>query len=178
MRRTLFGALAALFVAVSPLGGALAIEAKQLREDIIAGLALYGGPGAGLPLTYDEVRVWPKDGGHRVEIAGLMGENVELGVRADLGDVAFSVQETKPGHYRVFDLSIPASVPVIDGEGLHVAPGLRGLDTGCVHHGRNGDRALTAWLPDERRSTPFGVPDESFWRVPAKRIYYAARELL
>lgn len=121
MRRTLFGVLAALFLAAQPLGDALAIEAKQLREDIIAGLALYGGPGAGLPLTYDEVRVWPKDGGHRVEIAGLMGENIELGVQADLGDVAFSVQETKPGHYRVFDLSIPASVPVIDGEGRQFA---------------------------------------------------------
>lgn len=58
-------------------------------------------------------------------------------------------------------------------QGLHVAPGLRGLDTGCVHHGRSGDRALTAWVPDLRRETPFGVPDERFWRVPARRSYYA-----
>ena len=28
-------------------------------------------------------------------------------------------------------------------QGLHVAPGLRGLDTGCVHHGRGRDGALT-----------------------------------
>ncbi|MEZ4334646.1 MAG: metallophosphoesterase [Myxococcota bacterium] len=32
-------------------------------------------------------------------------------------------------------------------QGLHVAPGLRGLDTGCVHHGRGRDGFLTAWLP-------------------------------
>lgn len=58
-------------------------------------------------------------------------------------------------------------------QGLHVAPGLRGLDTGCVHHGRSGDRALTAWVPDLRRETPFGVPDDHFWRVPARRAYHA-----
>lgn len=58
-------------------------------------------------------------------------------------------------------------------QGLHVAPLLRGLDTGCVHHGRSGDRALTAWLPDPGSETPFDVPDESFWRVAARRIYRA-----
>ena len=57
-------------------------------------------------------------------------------------------------------------------QGLHVARGLRGLDTGCVHHGRSGDRWLTAWIPDLRRARPFDVPDESFWRVPAQRAYY------
>lgn len=60
-------------------------------------------------------------------------------------------------------------------QGLHVAPGLRGLDTGCVHHGRDGDRCLTAWVPDLRRDTPFGVPDRCFWQVPARRVYYGAR---
>jgi len=33
-------------------------------------------------------------------------------------------------------------------QGLHVAPGLRGLDTGCVHHGRGRDGFLTAWVPN------------------------------
>ena len=54
--------------------------------------------------------------------------------------------------------------------GLYVAPGLRGLDTGCVHHGRGRDGSLAAWLPDARPD-PFGVPDERFWRVPAHRRY-------
>jgi bis(5'-nucleosyl)-tetraphosphatase (symmetrical) len=57
-------------------------------------------------------------------------------------------------------------------QGLHVAPKLRGLDTGCVHHGRWRDTALTAWLPDERRADPFALPDERFWAVPAKRRYF------
>ncbi|MFO0691426.1 MAG: hypothetical protein U0900_22195, partial [Myxococcota bacterium] len=61
-------------------------------------------------------------------------------------------------------------------QGLHAAPGLRGLDTGCVHHGRGRDGFLTAWVPDEtprsdgRRS--FDVPDERFWHIPARRRYY------
>lgn len=57
-------------------------------------------------------------------------------------------------------------------QGLHVAPGLRGLDTGCVHHGRNGDRFLTAWLPDESRPDPFALPDSGFWQVRAQRRYW------
>ncbi len=56
-------------------------------------------------------------------------------------------------------------------QGLHVKKGLRGLDTGCVHHGRSGDRALTAWLPDLARSDPFALPDEGFWRERAHRRY-------
>lgn len=57
-------------------------------------------------------------------------------------------------------------------QGLHVAPGLRGLDTGCVHHGRSGPRALSAWLPDPRApGDPFAVPDERFWQIPARRRY-------
>lgn len=62
---------------------------------------------------------------------------------------------------------------------LHVAPGLRGLDTGCVHHGRGCEGALTAWLPEAQRLvpagadvSPFSVPDDRFWHVPARRRYY------
>jgi bis(5'-nucleosyl)-tetraphosphatase (symmetrical) len=61
-------------------------------------------------------------------------------------------------------------------QGLHVAPGLRGLDTGCVHHGRGRDGFLTAWLPDPDGETPFSVPDERFWSVRAHRAYYARRD--
>ena len=60
-------------------------------------------------------------------------------------------------------------------QGLHVAPGLRGLDSGCVHHGRGRDGALTAWLPDSAPASgrdAFSVPDERFWQVPARRRYY------
>jgi bis(5'-nucleosyl)-tetraphosphatase (symmetrical) len=53
-------------------------------------------------------------------------------------------------------------------QGLHVEPLLRGLDTGCVYHGLFGDRALTAWLPAPDDVRPFDVPDERFWRVPAR----------
>lgn len=57
-------------------------------------------------------------------------------------------------------------------QGLHVAPGLRGLDTGCVHHGRDHDGHLTAWLPDLERADPFAVPDQGFWQVRARARYY------
>lgn len=60
-------------------------------------------------------------------------------------------------------------------QGLHVAAGLRGLDTGCVHHGRGRPGMLTAWVPDERLPDPFAVPDSRLWQVPAKRRY-ARRE--
>ena len=60
-------------------------------------------------------------------------------------------------------------------QGLHVAPRLRGLDTGCVHHGRGRDGALTAWLPDPDSETPFATPDDRFWSVPARSAYYAER---
>jgi hypothetical protein len=59
-------------------------------------------------------------------------------------------------------------------QGLHVAPGLRGLDTGCVHEGRGGPRSLTAWLPDERRPDCFSFPDRSYWSVRAHRSYWRA----
>jgi bis(5'-nucleosyl)-tetraphosphatase (symmetrical) len=61
-------------------------------------------------------------------------------------------------------------------QGLHVAPWLRGLDTGCVHHGRGRDGALTAWLPDIESETPFALPDDRFWQIPARRMYYARRD--
>jgi hypothetical protein len=61
-------------------------------------------------------------------------------------------------------------------QGLHVARGLRGLDTGCVHHGRDGARWLTAWIPDRRRANPFDVPDAGFWKVPARRAYHRDAE--
>jgi bis(5'-nucleosyl)-tetraphosphatase (symmetrical) len=57
-------------------------------------------------------------------------------------------------------------------QGLHVAPGLRGLDTGCVHHGRGRDGFLTAWLPDREREDPFALPDRGFWQVRAHRRYH------
>jgi bis(5'-nucleosyl)-tetraphosphatase (symmetrical) len=57
-------------------------------------------------------------------------------------------------------------------QGLHVAPGLRGLDTGCVHHGRGRSGQLTAWLPDPRRKDAFAIPDAGFWQVQARRKYY------
>lgn len=60
-------------------------------------------------------------------------------------------------------------------QGLHVARGLRGLDTGCVHHGRGRDGALTAWLP-AADGQPFDVPDPRFWSVPAHHPYYAHRD--
>lgn len=67
-------------------------------------------------------------------------------------------------------------------QGLHVAPGLRGLDTACVHHGREDERGgrtkgyLTAWIPRTdaiRRAglAHFGVPDDRFLQVKAKRRY-------
>jgi bis(5'-nucleosyl)-tetraphosphatase (symmetrical) len=59
-------------------------------------------------------------------------------------------------------------------QGLHVAPGLRGLDTGCVHHGRGRDGLLTAWIPDITAADPFAVPDDRFWQIPARRRYVPA----
>jgi len=121
MNRKLCGLFTALFVLIAPLGAAQAIEAKQLREEIIAGIELFGGPSAAASLTYEEVRVWPQDQGHRVEIAGLTSRGREVGHWVDLGDVAFSVQELEAGHYRVYDLALPPSVPVYDGEGNRFA---------------------------------------------------------
>lgn len=64
-------------------------------------------------------------------------------------------------------------------QGLHLERGLRGLDTGCVHHGRDHDGALTAWLPDEHASAAraaFDVPEDParLWQVPARRRYVGA----
>ncbi len=60
-------------------------------------------------------------------------------------------------------------------QGLHVAPGLRGLDTGCVHHGRDRDGMLTAWLPtapDGSSTSAFAIPDDRLLQVRAHRHYY------
>jgi bis(5'-nucleosyl)-tetraphosphatase (symmetrical) len=59
-------------------------------------------------------------------------------------------------------------------QGLHVAPGVRGLDTGCVHHGRDHDGYLTAWLPEPGGAEPFAIPDARFLQVLAHRRYYRA----
>jgi len=66
-------------------------------------------------------------------------------------------------------------------QGLHVAEGLRGLDTACVHHGRDDGRGgitegyLTAWIPRVDGSRhgrgPFDVPDGRFLQVRAKQRY-------
>jgi bis(5'-nucleosyl)-tetraphosphatase (symmetrical) len=60
-------------------------------------------------------------------------------------------------------------------QGLHVAKRLRGLDTGCVHHGRGRPGFLSAWIPDERAADPFAVPDDRFWQIPARRAYASGR---
>jgi bis(5'-nucleosyl)-tetraphosphatase (symmetrical) len=60
---------------------------------------------------------------------------------------------------------------------LHVARGLRGLDSGCVHHGRGSDGYLTGWLPKSARpggEHAFAVPDDAFWKVRARRRYYTS----
>lgn len=61
-------------------------------------------------------------------------------------------------------------------QGLHVAKRLRGLDTGCVHHGRGRRGFLTAWVPDPEEECPFSASDGDFWQVPARRAYYAHRD--
>ena len=60
-------------------------------------------------------------------------------------------------------------------QGLHVEENLRGLDTGCVHHGRGRKGTLTAWLPDPNAPTPFETPDDRLWHIPARRAYYAEK---
>ena len=62
-------------------------------------------------------------------------------------------------------------------QGLHVADGLRGLDTGCVHHGRGRRGLLTAWLPRPERERPFSLPDQDFLYEPARRVYSVHRDL-
>jgi bis(5'-nucleosyl)-tetraphosphatase (symmetrical) len=57
-------------------------------------------------------------------------------------------------------------------QGLHVASMLRGLDSGCVYHGAGRDGFLSAWLPAPDDPAPFGVPDERFWRIPARARYW------
>lgn len=58
-------------------------------------------------------------------------------------------------------------------QGLHERPYLRGLDTGCVHHGRGHDGFLTAWLPDLTAHEPFAVPDPgTLVQVKAHAAHY------
>ncbi|MCH2186410.1 hypothetical protein MK280_11120, partial [Myxococcota bacterium] len=53
-------------------------------------------------------------------------------------------------------------------QGLMVAPGLRGLDTGCVHNAPGRPGSLTAWVPRaDSTSGLFDVPDEAFISEPA-----------
>jgi len=72
-------------------------------------------------------------------------------------------------------------------QGLHVAPSLRGLDTACVHHGREDGRGgrtkgfLTGWIPrvDALRRAGvahFGIPDDRFLRAKAKQRYRQAAD--
>src|SRR5690606_29541025 len=51
-------------------------------------------------------------------------------------------------------------------QGLHVAPGLRGLDSGCVYHGWDHDGFLSAWLPAPDDPAPFHGTDGEVWRIP------------
>lgn len=58
-------------------------------------------------------------------------------------------------------------------QGLYERPYLRGLDTGCVHHGRGHDGFLTAWLPDLTANEPFAVPDPgTLVQVKAHAAHY------
>lgn len=57
-------------------------------------------------------------------------------------------------------------------QGLHVAPGLRGLDSGCVYHGWGRDGFLTGWLPARHDPAPFRTPDHAFWHIPARARYW------
>jgi len=71
-------------------------------------------------------------------------------------------------------------------QGLHVEAGLRGLDTACVHHGRDDGRGgvtegrLTAWIPREGRArgdrAPFDVPDDRFLQIGARQCYFQRTE--
>jgi len=56
-------------------------------------------------------------------------------------------------------------------QGLHVVPGLRGLDSGCIHHGRRGVGYLSAWIPQShpgRERSAFDTPDDDVWQVRAR----------
>jgi bis(5'-nucleosyl)-tetraphosphatase (symmetrical) len=56
-------------------------------------------------------------------------------------------------------------------QGLNVAPGLRGLDSGCVHHGRRKVGYLSAWIPQRAGGSAdgaFRTPDPDIWQVRAR----------
>ncbi len=117
MRRTLLALAAALLVLAAPLQAALAVDAKQLRQDIVTALDSVGGPFSGVPLSYEEVNVWPQGAGHRVAITGLSTVPDPDGIWLDVGDIAYSLQETQPGFYKVSEVALPDSVTVRDAEG-------------------------------------------------------------
>ena len=117
MCRRLAALLCAICLSITPLAQAFALDAKQLREDIIAALDGISGSLMAGPLVYDEVKVWPQDGGYRVEIEGFASQPTEDDVWLDVGDVAFTVQESGDGLYRVVDISFPDSVSLRTGDG-------------------------------------------------------------
>ncbi|MDH4016034.1 MAG: Smr/MutS family protein [Actinomycetota bacterium] len=56
-------------------------------------------------------------------------------------------------------------------QGLRVVPGLRGLDSGCIHHGRRGVGHLSAWVPQAETHEghlAFDAPDDDIWQVRAR----------
>ena len=120
MCRRIFPIIVILLVAIAPLRSAMALDAEQLREDIIAGLEGRTGPLTAMPLSFKEVRVWPHEDGFRVEIAGLASQPGAAGVWAELGDGAFSVAEAGEGLFRVSDFTGLDEVRLIgpDGESL------------------------------------------------------------
>ena len=95
---------AALIVAARP-PEAAALTADELREDIIAGLQAGRGALTAISLSFDEVRVQPREPGFRVEITGLVSVPEGEDPWADIGDVTFSVEEAGEGLYRVANLS-------------------------------------------------------------------------
>lgn len=117
MRRTVHGLAAALLLLISPLQAAQALDARQLHEDIVAALNSAAGPFSGVPLSYEEVTVWPRGEGYRVAITGLSTQPGPDGLWLDIGDIAYSLRETEPGFYRVSEFALPESIEVRDAEG-------------------------------------------------------------
>jgi hypothetical protein len=99
---------------------AVALEADQLRENIIAGLQGGQGPLAAVPFSFDEVRVRPDGPGFRVEITGLASIPDAGDPWADIGDLAFSVEETGEGLYRVDEVAGLEEVSLRDTGGTQV----------------------------------------------------------
>ena len=105
MRRILTVLFVAALIVVARPPGAAALTADELRQDIIAGLRARLGPLTAIPVSFDEVRVQPREPGFRVEITGLVSVPEGEDAWAEIGDLAFSVEEAGEGLYRVADLS-------------------------------------------------------------------------